>query len=98
MRGSGCTESVVEDATIGWLSKLGYETLLGPAIAFGESSAERTAPGYRDVTLERRLRDALARLNPRLPPEALEDAYRKLTRTDAPALIKHRLVAARRNA
>ena len=30
--------------------------------------------------LDGRLRQALARLNPDLPPEALEDAYRKLTR------------------
>jgi type I restriction enzyme R subunit len=30
------------------------------------------------VVLEQRLRDALARLNPDLPPEALQDAFRKL--------------------
>ena len=34
------------------------------------------------------LRQALARLNPDLPPEALEDAYRKLTRVDAPSLVE----------
>ena len=34
------------------------------------------------------LRDALARLNPDLPPEALEDAFRKLTRLDAPTLLE----------
>ncbi len=32
--------------------------------------------------LEQRLRDALARLNPDLPAEALEDAFRKLTRPE----------------
>ena len=32
------------------------------------------------MILERRLRDALAELNPTLPASALEDAYRKLTR------------------
>ena len=42
--------------------------------------AERSDPNYRDVLLERRLRQTLVRLNPDLPPEALEDAYRKLTR------------------
>jgi len=30
----------------------------------------------------------LARLNPDLPAEALEDAYRKLSRTDAPLLLE----------
>src|SRR5450759_3232233 len=50
--------------------------------------AERADPGYRDVVLEWRLREALVRLNPDLPPEALDDAYRKLTRVDAPSLIE----------
>jgi type I restriction enzyme R subunit len=61
--------------------------LHGPDIAVGEPAAERTDPGYRDVVLEGRLRHALARLNPAVPPEALEDAFRKLTRTDAPTLL-----------
>ncbi len=51
-------------------------------------AAERGDPDYRDVVLEGRLRQALVRLNPNLPPEALEDAYRKLTRGDAPSLVE----------
>ena len=62
--------------------------LHGPDIAVGELLAERSDPNYRDVVLERRLREALARLNPELPPEALGDAYRKLTRVDAPSLVE----------
>jgi len=84
----GFTESVVEDAALGWLESLGYLVLHGPDIAAGEPAAERSDPNYRDVVLEGRLRQALARLNPDLPPEALEDAYRKLTRTDAPSLLE----------
>ena len=34
------------------------------------------------------MRQALDRLNPDLPPEALDDAYRKLTRTDAVSLVE----------
>jgi|CXWL01.1.fsa_nt_gi type I restriction enzyme R subunit len=82
------TESVVEDAALAWLAGLGYTVLHGPEIAVGEPSAERGDPNYRDVVLERRLRHALGHLNPDLPAEALEDAYRKLTRTDAPALVE----------
>jgi len=82
------TESVVEDAALAWLEALGYAVLHGPHIAVGELGAERSDPNYRDVVLERRLRDALARLNPNLPPEALEDAWRKLTRVDAPSLVE----------
>jgi len=74
------TESIVEDATLGWLSELGYAVLFGPDIAAGELGAERSDPGFRDVVLENRLQNAFARLNPKLPPEALEDAYRKLMR------------------
>jgi hypothetical protein len=82
------TESIVEDAALAWLEGLGYAVLHGPDIAAGEPKAERTDPGGRDVVLERRLRQALARLNPGLPPEALDDAYRRLTRVDAPSLLE----------
>jgi len=81
------TESVVEEAALAWLEGLGYAILSGPAIAVGETGAERSDPNYRDVVLERRVRQALVQLNPDLPPEAIEDAFRKLTRTDAPSLV-----------
>jgi type I restriction enzyme R subunit len=85
---SGFTESVVEDATLAWLEALGYAVLHGPDIAVGMLAAERSDPNYRDAVLEGRLRQALVRLNPDLPAEALEDAYRKLTRTDVPSLLE----------
>ena len=85
---SGFTESVVEDATLAWLEALGYAVLHGPDIAVGMPAAERSDPNYRDVVLENRLRQALVRLNPDLPHEALEDAYRRLTRADAPSLVE----------
>lgn len=78
----GFTESVVEDAALAWLESLGYSVLHGPDIAVGMPAAERSDPNYRDVILEGRLRQALVRLNPDLPPEALEDAFRKLTRSE----------------
>jgi type I restriction enzyme, R subunit len=82
------TESGVEQAALSWLDALGYDVLHGPEISVGMLAAERSDPAYRDVILERRLRRALARLNSDLPPEALEDAYRKLTRSDAPSLLE----------
>ena len=77
------TESVVEDAALAWLESLGYTALHGPEIAPGEAAAERET--YGQAVFEGRLRKALARLNPDLPGEALEDAFRKLTRVDAPS-------------
>jgi type I restriction enzyme R subunit len=83
----GFTESIVEEAALDWFEGLGYTVLGGPEIAYGEPAAERTDPEYRDMILEGRVREALARLNPDLPPEALDDAFRKLTRIDSPSLI-----------
>jgi len=79
-------ESIVEDAALAWLQGLGYAVLHGPEIAAGMPGAERSDPSYRDAVLEGRLRQALVRLNPDPPAEALDDAFRKLTRTDAPSL------------
>ena len=77
------TESTVESAALTWLEALSYTTLHGPDIAVDQPTAERSDPNARDVVLEGRLRQALTRLNPDLPAEALEDAYRRLTRADA---------------
>ena len=84
---AGFAESVVEEAALTWLSALGYDVLHGPDLAYGQLLSERTDPDFHDVILESRLRKALQRLNPALPSEALEDAYRKLTRTEAPSLL-----------
>jgi type I restriction enzyme R subunit len=82
------TESVVEEAALDWLETLGCSILHGPDIAVGAPASERNDPNYRDVILEGRLRQALTLLNPDLPPEALEDAFRKLIKVDAPSLIE----------
>jgi type I restriction enzyme, R subunit len=69
-------ESHVEEAALAWLSALGYTVLHGPDIAAGEPAAERTEPSCRDTILERRLRQALTRLNADLPADAIDEAYR----------------------
>jgi type I restriction enzyme, R subunit len=79
------TESVVEQAALAWLESLGYTILSGLEIAPGESQAERD--DYALVVLERRLRQALQRLNKQVPADALEEAFRKLTRLDSPSLV-----------
>ena len=74
------TESVVEQAALAWLEGAGWMVANGAEIAPGEPAAERD--DYGQVVLAQRLRDALARLNPALPAETLEDAFRKLTRPE----------------
>ena len=71
-------------AGLSWLQALGYSVLHGPDIAPGELLAERV--NYGQVILEGRLCQALARLNPALPAEALEDAFRRLTRPEGASL------------
>ncbi len=80
------TESAVEKAALEWLSGLGYTILRGPQIAPGEPAAER--PSCQDVILAQRLRDALVRLNPTLPAEAIEQAFRKVSHVDSPSLVQ----------
>jgi type I restriction enzyme R subunit len=87
MSAHGFAESVVEEAALDWLNELGYTVLHGPEIAVGEPSAERRDLNYRDVVLEHRLSQALARLNPSLPQDAIEEAQRKLLRADGPSLV-----------
>jgi type I restriction enzyme R subunit len=76
----GVTESVVEQAALAWFESAGWVVRNGAAIAPGEPAAERA--DYGRVVLDQRLRDALARLNPSLAAEAVEDSFRKLTRPE----------------
>ena len=74
------TEAVVEQAALGWLAGLGWGVVHGRDIAPGAADAERA--DYGQVVLERRLRDALADLNPGLPGPAQADALRRLTQPE----------------
>ena len=80
----GISESTVEDAALEWLAGLGWSVVHGPDIAPDTPGAERA--DYGEVVLERRLRDALARLNPGLPAAAREDALRRLIRPEGATL------------
>jgi type I restriction enzyme R subunit len=81
---SKLTESVVEQAALAWLEELGYETAFGPEISPGGGHPERES--FSDVLLLKRLREALARINPHLPDDAVEEALRKVRHIDAVAL------------
>ena len=78
------SEADVESAALSWLASVGWWTAHVPDIAPGTPGAERD--DYGQVVLERRLRDALAKLNPSLPSSALDDAVRKLTRPEGATL------------
>lgn len=89
------TESTVESAALDLLEAVGWKIAHGPDVAPDTPSAERR--DYGEVVLTQRLRDALARLNPTLPVETLDDAFRKLTRPEGAELTRrnralHRLL------
>jgi type I restriction enzyme R subunit len=85
MRVAPLDESHVEQAALQWLAALGYTTASGADIAPGEVLAERDA--YEEVVLQGRLRQAVQRLNPEVPPEAQEEAIRKVLRAEHPTLV-----------
>lgn len=78
-------ESEVEQTALNWFESLGYSILQGPDIAPGELMAERN--DYGEVVLERRLRMALTRLNPAIPSDALDEAFRRVLRAESPSLV-----------
>jgi type I restriction enzyme, R subunit len=79
-------ETVVEEAALEWFLHLGYALISGPSIGPSEPRAERTS--HADVVLKERLRDVLARLNPSVSAEGLDEALRKLTRISSPQLLE----------
>ena len=79
------TESDIESAALARLYDLGWRIKNGAEIAPDGVTPERAS--FSAVALERRLRDALALLNPGLPAEALEDAFRRLTYPEGADLL-----------
>ena len=77
------TESVVEDAALDWLRGLGYNVIAGPEMPPGPHALRED---YSDVFFASTVRGALGRINPNLPNEALDDAFRKLARPEGSTL------------
>ena len=82
---SGFAESHVEEATLGWLAELGYGTANGLNIGPDGGAPERTS--YGDVLLVKRVRDAIAKLNPTLAIETRAEVLNKLVQSETPSLI-----------
>ena len=77
------TESVVEQAALDWFRALGYNVVGGPDMPPGPHALRAS---YADTIFPSVIQGALARLNPNLPAEALDDAFRKLTCPEGSAL------------
>ncbi len=79
------TESEIEEYALSLLENLGYSRIYGPDIAPDGERPERVS--YEDVILKDRLRRAVERINAGVPPEAIEDAIRKVERIHLPDLM-----------
>ena len=70
------TEDQLEQEALGWLQEVGYTHRYGPDIAHDGPTPERTS--YREAQLPFRLRDAIHKLNPKIPAAAREDAIKQV--------------------
>ncbi|MBF0320004.1 MAG: type I restriction endonuclease subunit R [Nitrospirae bacterium] len=83
-------ESDLERLALSWFDSMDYAILYGPDILPGEHSLERE--DIKEAILPRRLRQAIEGLNPSIPADAIENAYRKITRAEYPSLIANNRV------
>ena len=82
---SSFTESIVEEAALGFFKELGFEYQPGPEICQDGLFPERKS--YGEVVLVQRLQAALSRLNTHLPSSSIDEAVKKITRSDSPSLV-----------
>jgi type I restriction enzyme R subunit len=81
------TEAAIERMALDELKALGWERVCGLEIAPDGLAPERSS--YGEVVLVGRLRAALERINPHLPPEAIDQAIGKVLRPENPSLIEN---------
>jgi type I restriction enzyme, R subunit len=82
---SKLSESEIETLAIERLQTLGFDYVYAPDIAPDSSNPERES--FAEVLLLSRLRNAVARINPTLPPAALDEAIKTIQRISSPELL-----------
>lgn len=80
------TENEIEQIALDILNEdLGYTVLYGPDLAEGESKERE----YTEVVLQQRLKNAIDKLNPKIPADAREEAFKKALRTTTISLFEN---------
>ena len=79
------TEDQLEQEALGWLTELGYTHRHGPDIAHDGADPQRAS--HQQVVLPFRLREAIQRLNPKVPQAARESALHQVLDLGIPALL-----------
>ena len=81
------TESVVEEAALDWFRALQSNVINGSEIAPDRPGAERSK--YDEVVLIGRLKNITDKINPKIPPNAKEEAINKILRTESQNLFEN---------
>lgn len=80
------TENEIEQIALDILNEdLGYTVLYGPDLAEGDSKERE----YTEVVLQQRLKNAIDKLNPEIPADAREEAFKKALRTTTISLFEN---------
>ena len=92
---SAFDEKGVEEAALGYFTKLGYQVLHGPDVAPGALVSEQET--YEEVILWCRLREAIRRINPGATSTVIEEAIKIVNRAESQSPIEenyrlHRLI------
>ncbi|MCF7707501.1 MAG: type I restriction endonuclease subunit R [Verrucomicrobia bacterium] len=81
------SETTLEQTALDWFESFGWQTAFGPDISPDGPACERQ--DYDQVVLIGRLQIALKNINSNIPPDAIGEAVRKITRTESPSLIEN---------
>lgn len=82
---SKITENDIELLAIERLEELGFKYLYAPDISPDGDNPERTS--YQEVLLEGRIKDAISKLNPSIPKEVQNEAFKEIQRISSPELL-----------
>lgn len=77
--------TLTEKPSIEWLKELGYEYQFGPDIGPGGAFEERKS--FHEVVLKKRLKKALAKLNPQFEEKIIDIAIEEIERLEHPNVI-----------
>jgi type I site-specific restriction-modification system R (restriction) subunit/very-short-patch-repair endonuclease len=95
---SRITENTIEGFSIELLERLGYQYIYAPDIApefpsdggvsaSGGRGGQDRRTSYEEVLLTERLQNAIRRINPKVPADSQEEAFKEIQRINSPELL-----------
>ena len=91
---SKITENTIEEFSIELLERLGYQYIYAPDLSACDAQADIAHDGekperasYEEVLLTERLQNAIRRINPKVPADSQEEAFKEIQRINSPELL-----------